>query len=227
MSTTAFTLGIITAAALAIIGARLRSWASTPRRLAPATHPTRTGCPRLVRRPVAPGDVGVAAWCERIVAGVRAGSSLTRAVIDADTTTAPEQRPFPGAGLALARGRGLADALEPALDDRSGAVALLTPVMIASAELGGPAAGALERVADTLLARAAEREERRTNSAQARLSARVLTTLPFGVLAVLVLSEPSIRTTLATPAGLTCLAIGTTLNGLGWWWMRRIIGRAA
>jgi tight adherence protein B len=224
---TALALGLVTGAAIVTMAARLRGWTPAPRRLVPAARHSLTGWVRLGRRRPAPGDVDVAAWCERVATGVRAGSSLTRAVIDADADTAPGLRPFPGAGLALVRGRSLADALEPAPDDPAGAVALLTPVMIAAAELGGPAAGALDRVADTLLARAAEREERQTDSAQARLSARVLTTLPFAVLAILLLTEPSIRATLATPTGITCLAIGCTLNGLGWWWMRHVIGRVA
>ena len=225
--TPSLTLGLVTVAALVIMGARLAASTPVPRSLVPTTRHRPSGWCRLRRRRSAPGDVDVAAWCERVATGVRAGSSLTRAVIDADAATASGLRPFPGTGLALVRGRSLADALEPASDDPAGAVALLTPVMIAAAELGGPAAGALDRVADTLVARAAEREERRTNSAQARLSARVLTTLPFAVLAVLLLTEPTIRATLATPAGITCLAIGCTLNGLGWWWMRHVIGRVA
>ena len=103
-------------------------------------------------------------------------------------------------------------------------VGLLAPVIVAAAELGGSAAAPLERVAVTLLARAAEREERRASSAQARLSARVLTLMPFGVLASLAAAEPSIREVLATPAGLTCVVVGSGLNLLGWWWARRLIG---
>ena len=166
----------------------------------------------------------MAAWCERVATGVRAGSSLTRAVIDADSATDPPLRPFPGAGLALTRGRGLAEAIGTDPPDAAGAVGLLAPVLIAAAELGGPAAGALDRVADTLLGRAAEYEERRTSSAQARLSARVMTTLPFGVLGVLVLSEAAIRHTLTTPAGVACVVAGCALNALGWCWMRHVIG---
>ena len=96
--------------------------------------------------------------------------------------------------------------------------------MVAAAELGGPAAEPLERVADTLHARATEHEERRASSAQARLSARVLTIMPFGVLALLAVAEPSIRHVLVTPAGFTCLAAAAALNLLGWWWARRLIG---
>ena len=97
--------------------------------------------------------------------------------------------------------------------------------MVAAAELGGSAAGPLERVAGTLHARATEREERRASSAQARLSARVLTIMPFGVLALLA-RRPSRRSATSSPRrpGSTCLVAGGALNLLGWWWARRLIG---
>ena len=159
---------------------------------------------------------------------MRAGSSLTSAVVEADAATVPGQRPFPGAAPgAHPRSRGWRRRSVRVRDGPGSAVGLLTPVIVAAAELGGPAASALDRVADTLLARAAERAERRASSAQARLSARVLTLMPFGVLGVLVISEPSIRDVLATPAGTACIVAGCALNGLGWWWMRTLIGGVA
>ena len=209
------------------VGGRHHRWpgADTDDRAAAVDRSRRTAWARLTRRRRAHvlGEVEVAAWCERVAAGVRAGSSLTAAVVDADAATVPAQRPFPGVGLALARGRRLAEALDPGPDGPGSAVGLLAPVLVAAAELGGPAASALDRVADTLLARAAERAERRTSSAQARLSARVLTMMPFGVLGVLVLTEPAIRDVVATPAGTACVVAGCALNGLGWWWMRTLI----
>jgi tight adherence protein B len=134
--------------------------------------------------------------------------------------------PFPTVALAVRRGRGLAAALDELSADPSTARGLVVPVLAACAELGGPAAPPLERVAATLYARAGEHAERRANSAQARLSARVLTTVPFGVVGLLALTEPSVRDALATPPGLACLALGGGLNVLGWWWMRTIIRSA-
>lgn len=225
---TATVVGVLACVIVGLAGFRLWSWTTVPRRPGTATMVAsgraglgRFRSSRAVRRP---GDIEVASWCERVAAGVRAGSSLTRAVSDADADTPAEMRPFAGAQLGLVRGRGLADALGVVSDGPSSAVGLLAPVMVAAAELGGPAAGALDRVAGTLLARAAEREERRASSAQARLSARVLTILPFAVLGLLVLTEPAIRHTLITPAGLACVIAGGVLNGLGWWWMRHLIG---
>ena len=96
----------------------------------------------------------------------------------------------------------------------------------ACAELGGPAASALERTALTLHGRHTERAERDAAAAQARLSARVLTLLPVGTLALMVLAEDGTRAALGTPTGLALVAAGLTGNGVGWWWMRRVIGRA-
>jgi tight adherence protein B len=219
-------LGAIACTIVAIIGARSWAWVTAPRRPVVAARPHRR---RIARRPRPhagrrPGELEVAAWCERVAAGVRAGSSLTRAVTDADAATAMAHRPFPGTAHALARGKNLAEALEPVGDGPSTPIGLLAPVIVAAAELGGAAAEPLERVAGTLLARATEREDRRAASAQARLSARVLTIMPFGVLALLALAEPSIRHVLVAPAGITCLAAGSALNLLGWWWAHRLIG---
>lgn len=219
-------LGAITATVVAILGVRSWAWAVAPRRPMAAAPQGRR---RVVRRPGhrgrrPPGEVAVAAWCERVAAGVRAGSSLTRAVTDADAATPMAHRPFAGAAHALARGKGLADALGPIDEGPATPVGLLAPVMVAAAALGGSAADPLERVADTLHARAAEREERRASSAQARLSARVLTIMPFGVLVLLTVAEPSIRHVLGTPAGFACLAAGLALDLIGWWWARHLIG---
>jgi tight adherence protein B len=104
--------------------------------------------------------------------------------------------------------------------------AVVVPVLRACAELGGPAAPPLEQAAATLHARADAAAERWAHSAQARLSAVVLTVLPLAVLTLLALVEQSIRAALATPAGVSCLVGGAVLNLAGWCWMRRIIGSA-
>ncbi|MGH9272848.1 MAG: type II secretion system F family protein, partial [Ilumatobacteraceae bacterium] len=78
-------------------------------------------------------------------------------------------------------------------------------------------------VATTLQARATERAERRAASAQARLSARVLTFVPFAVLAFLASTNQSVRASLVSASGLACVVAGGGLNLAGWWWMRRLI----
>ena len=171
------------------------------------------------------GDAEVAEWCEQVAASLRGGRSLTMAIVDTDDACGG--RPvLPAVTHALRRGRGLADALDSMPVDPSTPHGLVVPVLAASAHMGGPAASAMDRVAVTLQARDAERAERRTASAQARLSARVLSTVPFAVLALLAVTEPSVRAALVTAAGAACLVVGGGLNLAGWWWMRRLIGGA-
>ena len=93
------------------------------------------------------------------------------------------------------------------------------------AELGGPAASPLERVAATLRGRNAIREEQLAQSAQARMSARVMTMVPVGMLALLAGTDPNVRTAIGTPPGFAAVSVGAILNVTGWWWMQRIVGR--
>jgi tight adherence protein B len=179
---------------------------------------------RTRRSPREPSEQVVAAWCERVAGGVRSGRSLTQAIVDADGGS---ESPFPDVLLGIHRGQPLAALLRTSTADPTTPTGLAMPVVASCAELGGPTASALERVAGVLLARAAERDERATASAQARLSAQVLTILPLGVVALLLVTEPSMRDVLGTAAGAFCITAGTLLDLLGWWWMRRMIGRAS
>ena len=70
------------------------------------------------------------------------------------------------------------------------------------------------------------RAEARAHSAQARLSARVLTLVPVGFAGWSVVASTTFRRALFTPAGITSAALGLLTNAAGWWWMRRIVGRA-
>jgi tight adherence protein B len=234
------------AAAVLLVALAMRRWATSPPRrpfpAVPVDDPSRRlrALPR--RRPLAPDDLDVAAWCERVGAGLRAGRSLTAAVVDADVLPAPvddhgraggsrgarpARRPFAEVAHAVRRGRSLGEAFRAVPDDPSTPTGLAAPVLATCAELGGPAAVSIEGVADVLVARADERAERLTASAQARLSARVLTTVPAAVGALLAVTEPAVRHSIATPAGLVCVTAGAALNGAGWWWMRTMIRSAS
>jgi tight adherence protein B len=83
----------------------------------------------------------------------------------------------------------------------------------------------LERAAATLRVRAAVAAEQRAQSAQAQLSARVLTLVPIALLGLLVITDSKVRAALGTPAGLGVAVLGGLLNVAGALWMRRIIGR--
>ena len=84
--------------------------------------------------------------------------------------------------------------------------------MRACADLGGPAAQPLDRTAATLRARAADLAERQVHSAQARLSAMVLTLLPVAALALLLATSTATRTAVLGPSGALCLGAGAALE---------------
>lgn len=181
---------------------------------------------RRRRRAAIAEELVLAEWCEQAARSLRAGASLPRAIAEAAAATPSAAPALAPVRHDLGRGRSLSAALGALDTDPSSALGLVLSVLRACAELGGPAAPPLERAALVLHGRAAEAAERRTASAQARLSARVLTLLPAGTLAALVVAEDATRTALGTPVGLACVAAGGACNVTGWWWMRRIIARA-
>ncbi len=127
--------------------------------------------------------------------------------------------------LALRRGAALQDALL-AIRPREHLDVAIT-VIAACGRTGASPAEPLDRAASALRARAAEAADRLTHSAQARLSAVVMTVLPIGMLTMLVATSPSVRDALTTPLGIASVAFGAALNLGGWRWMRRIIEASA
>ena len=156
---------------------------------------------------------------------MRGGATLRHALSSVPPPGFVETRLAP-ALLALERGASVSAALSN-VDARSHDLDLVLVVVRACAEHGGAAAEPIDRAAAALRQRAALAGERRTNSAQARMSALVMTCLPAAMLALLASTSHSVRTAATAPPGLIAIAVGTTLNVLGWTWMRRLIGRAA
>jgi tight adherence protein B len=169
-------------------------------------------------------DDDVARWCDDLARLVRSGTSLAAALRTASPGPAlgPMLAPIT---LALDRGDSVAGATRR-VAPHGASVSLALGVVRACAELGGPAAQPLDRTAATLRARAADLAERQVHSAQARLSAMVLTLLPVAALALLLATSATTRSAVLGPSGMVCLGAGAALNATGWWWMRRIIGRA-
>jgi len=97
----------------------------------------------------------------------------------------------------------------------------------ATRTLGGPVAATLDAAAALLRERIAIRAEAAAHSAQARLSARVLTGVPLVFCLWNMLTSASFRSAWLSPVGRMCAIVGLACNALGWWWMRRIVGRAA
>ncbi len=177
------------------------------------------------RRPVQPDDA--AAWCDELARRVRAGSTLRDALTHA-TPAGPDLRDAVApTRLALERGASVADAVTIAEADRRvhaghRHVALVLSVARACAVTGSPPAEPLDRTAGALRRRAADRDERSAQAAQARMSAHVMTIVPLVALGLLAVADPQVRRTAVSPVGVACLVAGGGLNALGWWWMRRV-----
>ncbi|MBA3606878.1 MAG: type II secretion system F family protein [Acidimicrobiia bacterium] len=222
--------GAMVAVALGALVALLMRAMPAPRTLALAPAPTnrwrrswRVWLLAWRRHPCSPTEDDIASWCEHAAGRVRSGHSLPVAIAEAGSAVPAAAAVFAPVTHALARGRPLTDAVGVLDGDPCRPVGIVRAVLGSCAELGGPAAAPLERAAATLRARSAERAERRAASAQAQLSARVLTLLPVGTLALLAFAEASVRGALRTPAGLMCVVTGGACNIAGWWWMRRIV----
>jgi tight adherence protein B len=181
----------------------LAAWAHGAVRQARSPVPRR-GRPR--RRPT-PSAGEWAALLDRMAAEVRMGASLTTAL---DTALAHGTLPAPGASA------------EPHDDETFVAHAIDT-----ARALGGPAAATLDAAAAQLRERMALRAEAQVHSAQARLSARVLTAVPVVFCLWNVATSPAVRAAWLGPIGMVCAAVGAVLNLSGWWWMRRIVARVA
>ncbi len=106
-------------------------------------------------------------------------------------------------------------------------LAIVAQSLSAALELGGPVAATLHHGAALLRERAAQRAEAMAYSAQARLSAKVLTAVPLVFTAWSAATSATFRQAITSPTGLTAAAAGLACNTGGWWWMRRIVTRAS
>ncbi len=149
---------------------------------------------------------------EHMAAEVRTGASLSVAHHAAT-------------GLVLAHRPPSASAA--ATDNHNDDEALAMQAIISARTLGGPVAATLDAAADTLRERTRLRREARAHSAPARLSAVVLTAVPVVFCAWNLLTSASFRAAWFSPVGLVAAGAGTLCNLAGWWWMRRIIAKAA
>ena len=159
-----------------------------------------------------------AAFLDMIAGDVRAGSSLRFALDGALTHHAPlGQAIRPGLALDMVHEARTSDPDE----------AIVVRAVASALRLGGPVAGGLHAAAALLRDRAATRAEATAHSAQARLSAQVLTAVPLLFCTWSAMSSQSFRATLLTGPGTVAAAAGVVCNLLGWWWMRRVIAGAS
>jgi tight adherence protein B len=107
-------------------------------------------------------------------------------------------------------------------------VRVASSALVLAADAGGQQARAIDGIAATLRERLSAGADARSQSAQARLSAVVISMLPIGF--AVWASATDHRTTsflLASRRGWACLAFGLVLEGLGVLWMRHVIRGAS
>lgn len=182
------------------VGARLRP----PRPRPPQAEPPRRRSPRPSRTT----EPDWARFLDLVAADVRGGSSLRRAVAAAARSMSVDL------GL-LARPTG-------GTPDR----ALVAQSLQVATQLGGAVAATVQQAANVVRERAAVRAEAAVHSAQARLSARVLTAVPITFSAWSAAVDHTFRRAVLSPVGAAAALAGLACNLAGWAWMRRLIAGA-
>lgn len=169
--------------------------------------------------------VELASFCDAIGRSVRSGRSTPEAVIesvdrlDVPSPTLRSLRSRLAGGeplsavMSATRGEG-----DPTSDER------LCLDLIDSSIVGSSVvAGGIEHAATTLREVATMRADLDVASAQARLSARVLTLLPLVVVAGGLATSQSFRSSVTSRGVLVPLIVGLVLTRLGWTWIVRML----
>lgn len=170
-------------------------------------------------------EAGLPVALEAVARALRSGASLRQAVEEAAARTpGPLGHELDRVATQAARGAPLVQALEGLARRRPlPGVRLAVAALCLGAETGGAQARAVDGVATTLRDRLAVLAEVRALSAQARVSALVISLAPLGFGAFAAATDPRTATFLFhTAAGLGLLAAGAALDGLGWLWMNRL-----
>lgn len=184
---------------------------------------------RRRRSTLEPAEFG--RWADEIARNLRHGSTVRAALVDVvpddhvlrDRTAPLRHRLDRGATVTGAADE-WADEVATRAGDGAELIVGFAAVIGATAQLGGSASTPLERFAVTMRQHVSDDLERRAQSAQAMLSARVLTLVPLAMLVILLLTDADVRRVLGQPGGALLVGIGLTLNSVGGWWMRRIVG---
>ncbi len=164
-----------------------------------------------------------------VARSLRSGRSLHQALTDparaADGVRGPAALGLASVAASVQAGVALPDAAQVWAARVGGECAPLAAAALALASrLGGPQARAIEVAARSVRERLAARGEVAAHSAQARASVGVLAGLPIVVLVASALTDARITRWLVTTApGWGCLAGGLALDGLGAWWMARLM----
>ncbi len=157
---------------------------------------------------------------------LRAGYSLLQAV-EAVASEAPDPtaREFGRAVAEIRLGRQVVGGLE-GVADRTGSEDFTWAVMAIEIqrEVGGNLSEVLQTVADTMLQRNRLRGEVKALTAEGRISAFVLSALPFALFGFLYASNPDyLEPLISQLTGWIALGIGGVLIGAGIFWMAKIV----
>lgn len=162
---------------------------------------------------------------EAVARSLRSGASLRQAVAEAaDVTPGRLGRELRVVAAQVARGGTLLEALEALAERRPlPGVRLAVAALCLGVETGGAQARAVDGVAATLRDRLGVAAEVRALASQARVSAVVIGLAPVAFGGFAAATDPrTAQFMFQTPAGLVLLAVGITLDGLGWLWMQRL-----
>lgn len=203
----------------------LARWAA-PRSLAPtATGSTSDLGARLRRRRRRSDRSSLPLVLELLARELRAGATVPLALraVAADEPAASSLLPVVER---VERGARVGDELDRRAADLGSADAeLARSVLRLGLRTGAALADSLDRVAATIRDRIELDDELRALTAQSRASASILAVAPAAFLLVIGLADPSMVAPLVTtPIGWMCLTAGVGLDGLGFWWMRRLVG---
>jgi tight adherence protein B len=162
---------------------------------------------------------------EQIASELRAGGTIATAVAGIAAGDSVLAGDFARVEARVALGASLVDALRAWVGERDAdGVDAAAGALAMCATVGGPGADALEGLAASLRDRLSVVAEARALSAQARMSAVVVGGTPLVYIAWSAFADRGALNALTgTTAGRVCLLVGLVLEGLGAWWMHRIL----
>ena len=161
-----------------------------------------------------------------LAGSLRAGYSLAQAIEFAERELLP---PISTEFRRVTREARLGLPLEEALNNLSARVRSQSLEWVVTAiniqkEVGGNLAELLEKVAETLRQREVFNRQVRALSAEGRLSAVILTALPFFQAAILFVVNPTYIGTLFTnPVGIAMVVVALLLIAVGWVWLKNVV----
>lgn len=160
-----------------------------------------------------------------LASGLRAGYNVPQAIaLVARSSSEPTATEFTLAAQEMDLGLPLAEAVARLAERTGNADYELVAIIIrVQHEVGGNLAQILDSVASTLRERLELRRQVNALTAQQRLSSVILSLLPFGLLAFLLIADRSfVEPLVAEPIGRVLLAVAAVMVMLGWTAMRSV-----